>query len=84
MPTLVEEIDEAIGWVQYEYGFVTDVLRKCKAHVEAINRLVSEELDQARTEAHESGKDSPNSYGAGYDQGYYDALYLTSNTLKGE
>lgn len=28
--SLLREIDEAITWIEFEYGFVTDVLRKCK------------------------------------------------------
>jgi hypothetical protein len=30
---LIAEIAEAIGWVENEYGFVTDVLKKCRTHL---------------------------------------------------
>jgi hypothetical protein len=34
-PALLAEIDEAITWVESEYGFVTDVLRKARRAIEA-------------------------------------------------
>lgn len=34
MSKLLDEIHEAITWVENEYGFVTDVLRKCAKMVE--------------------------------------------------
>lgn len=34
---LILEVTEAISWVEYEYGFVTDVLKKCLTYLRGTN-----------------------------------------------
>ena len=38
----------------------------------------------ARQEAKDSRKIAPNSFGHGYDQGFFDALKMVLNTINGE
>lgn len=35
---ILDEIDEAIAWVENEYGFVTDVLRKAQKEIKRLRR----------------------------------------------
>lgn len=50
MATLLEEIDEAIGWVENEYGFVADVLKKARAALAALQTPMWNPINTAPTD----------------------------------
>lgn len=52
--------------------------------VEQIRAEIDERLPEARRDAHESMKIAPNSYGAGYDIGYWQALEEIHKFVNGE
>ncbi len=52
--------------------------------VEQIRAELDERLRAARQDAHESIKVAPNSYGAGYDTGFWQALEEIKKFVNGE
>ena len=49
-----------------------------------LRALLDDAIVTARQDARESRQAAPNSYGAGYDSGFLDALQRVLNTINGE